>query len=98
MVARDRLGRCRGLKEDTVAKSARSGAPRAKAAKSLRRMRPDIVTSTMYLPRGVHQALREIAFKEDRKIHDLVVEGLDIVLKGRGYPGFDKLRGKDGVG
>jgi hypothetical protein len=34
-----------------------------------RRRRPDIVHTSVYLPKAVYQALREIAFKEDRKIH-----------------------------
>jgi hypothetical protein len=36
--------------------------------------------------RGGHEALRKIAFEERVKIHDLVVEGLEGVLRRRGYP------------
>jgi hypothetical protein len=37
--------------------------------------RPDMVHSSLYLPKPVYEALRETAFHERRKIHDLVMEG-----------------------
>ena len=50
-----------------------------------RRQRPDIVHSSVYLPEPVYEALREAAFKERRKIHDIVLEGIAAALKKRGY-------------
>ena len=57
-----------------------------------RRPRPDIVHSSLYLPKAVYEALREAAFKERRKIHDLVMQGIDLALKKRGYPSIDELK------
>jgi len=37
------------------------------------------------LPEPVHEALREAAFKERVKIHDIVLEGIGAALKRRGY-------------
>ena len=57
-----------------------------------RRPRPDIVHSSLYLPDGVYEALREIAFHERVKIHDLVIQGIDAVLKKRRYPSINDLK------
>jgi hypothetical protein len=35
---------------------------------------------TAYLPLSVHEQLRKLAFEEDRKIHDYLIEGLNRVL------------------
>ena len=40
--------------------------------------RPAVIHSSLYLPEPVYEALRETAFKERRKIHDLVMEGIVI--------------------
>jgi hypothetical protein len=45
---------------------------------------PDIVHSSLYLPEPVYEALRETAFKERCKIHDLVLEGIGLALRKRG--------------
>jgi hypothetical protein len=50
-----------------------------------RRPRPDVVHSSLYLPEAVYEALRESAFKERCKIHDLVMLGIEMALKKRGY-------------
>jgi hypothetical protein len=54
--------------------------------------RPPVIQSSLYLPEAVYEALRKIAFDERVKIHDLVVEGLDGVLKRRGYPSVESLK------
>jgi hypothetical protein len=40
---------------------------------------------SLYLPEAVYEALREAAFHERRKIHDIVMEGIRAALKKRGY-------------
>ncbi len=50
-----------------------------------RQPRPGIVHSSLYLPEAVHEALREVAFKERRKIHDIVLEGVALALRKRGW-------------
>ena len=57
-----------------------------------RRPQPEIVHSSLYLPERVYEALREIAFHERVKIHDLVMQGIDAMLKKRGYPSIDGLK------
>ena len=51
-----------------------------------------IVHSSLYLPEPVYEALRKIAFEERAKIHDLVMEGIDTVLRRRGYPSAGSLK------
>ena len=48
--------------------------------------RPSIVHTSLYLPEPVYEVLREIAFEERLKIHDVVLEGIDLALRRRGYP------------
>jgi hypothetical protein len=65
------------------------GAPKEPAG---RRPPAKIVHSSMYLPEPVYEALRETAFKERCKIHDLVMQGIDLALRKRGYPSVDELK------
>jgi hypothetical protein len=51
-----------------------------------------VVHSSLYLPEAVHEALREAAFKERCKIHDIIMQGIDSALKKRGYPSVDDLK------
>jgi hypothetical protein len=65
--------------------------PKAQEAAPGRRPRPDIVHSSVYLPEAVYEALREAAFKERVKIHDIVLEGIGAALKRRGYPAIAEM-------
>jgi hypothetical protein len=51
-----------------------------------RRLRPDIVQSSVYLPEPVYEALRETAFKERLKIHDVLMEGIGLALRKAWLP------------
>ena len=62
--------------------SGRVAAPRTKPEG--RQPRPDIVHTSLYLPRPLYEGLRETAFKERVKIHDLVLEGIGLASKARG--------------
>jgi len=57
-----------------------------------RQPRPDIVHSSLYLPEAVYEALRETAFKERCKIHDVVLQGIELALRKRGYPPIEQLK------
>ena len=46
--------------------------------------RPRIVHTSLYLPEAVYEGLREAAFKERVKIHDIVLEGIESALRKRG--------------
>jgi hypothetical protein len=53
-----------------------------------------MIHSSLYLPEGVYEALRKVAFDERVKIHDLVIEGIDGVLRRRGLASVEALRSK----
>jgi hypothetical protein len=53
--------------------------------------RPSIVHSSLYLPEPVYEALRKIAFEERVKIHDVVLEGIDLALRRRRYASIESL-------
>ena len=54
--------------------------------------RPSIVHTSLYLPEPVYEALRKIAFEERLKIHDVVLEGIDLALRRHGYPSIEDLK------
>ncbi len=58
-----------------------------------RKPRPDIVHTSVYLPRPVYRKLREIAFTTDQKIHDVIMEGIDAALRKYGHPSVNELKG-----
>lgn len=63
-----------------------------------RRARPDVVHTSIYLPRQVHRKLREIAFTRDVKVHDVIMEGIDEALRKYGHPSVAKLKGEKSEG
>lgn len=63
--------------------AASAAAPPARASTPL--TRPDIHKTTLYVPDAVHERLREIAFTERVKVHDLFMEGIDRVIESRGH-------------
>lgn len=79
-----------------MVKRARAPVPKARAPLTPggRQARAGIVHSSLYLPVAVHEALREAAFLERTKIHDLVLEGIELALRKRGYPPIADLQGK----
>jgi hypothetical protein len=48
----------------------------------------------VYLHEAVYEALRRVAFDERCKIHDVVLEGVGLALRKRGYPPIDELKAK----
>jgi hypothetical protein len=52
-----------------------------------RQPRPGIVHTSLYLPEGLYEGLREAAYKERCKIHDIVLEGIELALRKRGRRG-----------
>jgi hypothetical protein len=55
---------------------------------------PGTVHTSLYLPEAVHEALREAAFEERRKIHDIILEGIELALRKRGHPSIADLKAK----
>ena len=61
--------------------------PRAASAPAKpqgRQGRSGIIHTSLYLPEAVYEGLREAAFRERRKIHDIVLEGIELALRKRG--------------
>ena len=56
--------------------------------------RLDIKHTSVYLPEAAYEALRQVAFDERRKIHDLLMEGVELALKKRGYPALADMKAK----
>ena len=56
--------------------------------------RADIKHTSVYLPAAAYEALRQVAFDERRKIHDLLMEGVELALKKRGYPTIAEMKAK----
>ena len=69
-----------------MAKRSRTPAPAASAPArpSGRQRRPGIVHTSLYLPEGLYEGLRVAAFRERCKIHDIVLEGIELALRKRG--------------
>jgi hypothetical protein len=53
--------------------------------------RPGIKQQTAYLKTPVYEQLRRLAFDERSKMHDYLIEGLDLVFRKRGLPGIKEL-------
>ncbi len=51
---------------------------------------------SVYLEAPVYDALRDIAHSERTKLHPLILEGIDMVLKKRGSPSIKELTKKAG--
>ena len=79
-----------------MAKRRRSpiGSGSAPAKRVGRWTRPDIKHTSVYLPEAAYEALRQVAFDERRKIHDLLIEGVELALKKRGYPTLAEMKAK----
>lgn len=56
---------------------------------------PETVRYTAYLPKPVYRQLKELAFTHDRKMHDFVLEGLDMVFQEHGLRSIKELMPED---
>ena len=66
--------------------------PQETIAKPVRRKPEGVVHTSIYVPRPVYQKLREIAFTQERKVHDVIMEGIDAALRKYGHPGVAALK------
>ena len=85
-----------GIFEEAAAASLRAVADTAPPAAARRAATPAGVQKTsVYLPLPVWEKLREIAFYEGhKKLNDLLLEGVDQVLKARRHPSVAELAAK----
>jgi len=68
--------------------------PPPPAARDAAGSRPGVKQQTAYLKIPVYEQLRRLAFEERGKMHDYIIEGLDLVFRKRGLPGVEELEGK----
>lgn len=50
---------------------------------------------TVYLPHSVYEQLRQLAFDERLKMHDYLMQGLDLVFQNKGLPSIKELTRHD---
>lgn len=58
--------------------------------------RPRVKQQTAYLPIAVYRQLRELAFVEERKMHDYLLQGLDLIFQQKGLKRISELTGQPG--
>lgn len=83
----------------TTQASVNDGKPISPSATAMSAAAPErektVVKTSTYLPLEVHEVLREIAFHERTKVHDLLMEGIEHVLKTRRHPTIAELKQRD---
>ena len=47
--------------------------------------KPDVHHTSIYVPKAAYRRLKEIGLVEDKKVHDLIMEGIDKVIEARGH-------------
>jgi len=82
-----------GDKDSVALPAAETPATAAKVSKTVKPAKgeAEMFRTSLYLSRAVHDVLREIAFHERKKVHDLFVEGLDHVLAKRRHPSTEEI-------
>lgn len=68
-----------------------SSSPAPAAAKSRGTLKERAKQLSVYLEPPVHDQLRDIAYTERTKIHQLMLEALDLLFKARGALSIDQL-------
>ncbi len=53
--------------------------------------RPHVKQQALYLKHPVHRQLRVLAFEEEKKMHELCMEALDLLFADRGLPSLAEL-------
>ena len=54
--------------------------------------RPDVQHTSIYVPRLAYRKIRDIANSRDCKPHDVIMEGIDLVLRKYGFPSIAELK------
>ena len=65
-----------------MSKARKTGKAHAAAPKG--RPHADIVHTSVYLPRAMWRAIRELAVEQDRKAHDIMIEAIAAALQSKG--------------
>ena len=78
--------------EAIVGETAAISIPEAVKTKEARPgQRTHVKQLTLYLPHSVYRQLRELAFHEEKRMHSLLMEGLDRVFADRGARSIEQL-------
>jgi hypothetical protein len=72
---------------DPTAPAAPAPKPAAKP-----KARPDVQHTSIYVPKVAYRKIREIANTEDRKPHDVIMEGVDLLLAKYGFPSLAEFK------
>jgi hypothetical protein len=56
------------------------------------KVRPEVQHTSIYVPKVAYRKIREIANTEDRKPHDVIMEGVDLVLAKYGFPSLAEFK------
>ena len=62
-----------------------------KSAQSRTKFGKNIAKTTVYVPQVVYEQWRELAFTERKKMHDYLLEGLNMVFQNRGLKSIEDL-------
>jgi hypothetical protein len=54
--------------------------------------RPEVQHTSIYVPKLAYRKIREIANTEDRKPHDVIMQGVDMVLAKYGFPSLAEFK------
>ena len=74
--------------EPTANPALKSAAPQHERSPG---QRAHVKQLTLYVPHPVYKHLRELAFHEEKRMHSLLMEGLDRVFADRGLPSIEQL-------
>lgn len=56
--------------------------------------RPDVQHTSIYVPKAAYRKIRDIASMGDRRPHDVIMEGIDLVLAKYGFSLAELKKGK----
>jgi hypothetical protein len=59
-----------------------------------RRVPPDVQHTSIYVPKVAYRKIREIALIGDRRPHDVIMQGIDLVLEKHGFPSIAELKSR----
>ena len=52
------------------------------------------IRQTLYMPNGVYEQLRSLAYTERAKMQKLIREGINMLFRARGLPSWDEAKAK----
>jgi hypothetical protein len=62
--------------------------PQEAAPEAIAKPKPkaaEVVHTSLYIPRPAYRKLQEIALTQDKRVHDLILDGIDRVLQENGH-------------